>query len=271
MQGAVDITYWNLALGYLLLFIPLAVFGYYKTGLVKDTVIAFLRMTVQLFLVGIYIKWIFEQNSTLINILWAVLMIIISSLTIGKRTKMQKSIFIVPFFISVFLTILIIDSYFFLVVIKLKNVFDAHYFVPITGMILGNFLRSNIIALNSFYTSVQKEQTLYRFILANGGTRQEALNPFIREALKISFNPFIANTAVTGLIALPGMMTGQLLGGSIPLVAIKYQIIIMITIFVGSVLSVVFTFLILNPFIFDEYDRLKEKFFMKKGGRKVLN
>jgi len=79
----------------------------------------------------------------------------------------------------------------------------------------------------------------------------------MREALGTAFNPLIASISVTGLISLPGMMTGQILGGSSPNVAIKYQIMLMLTIFVSTIISVVITIIIANRFIFDKYGNMK--------------
>lgn len=261
MGGANDISYLNLALGFLLMIIPILIFAYYKTGLVKDTVIAIIRMTVQLFLVGFYLKFVFEWDKWWLNLLWGFVMMVVASITIGRRSNMKKSLFIVPIFLAILTSMIIVDGYFLGIVIKLDNVFAAMYFIPITGMILGNCLRSNVIALNSFYKSLNKDRTMYRFYIANGATREEALKPFMREALRISFNPTIANTAVIGLISLPGMMTGQLLGGSSPDIAIKYQIMLVITIFVASIITVFLTIKIVNLFVFDKFDRLKAKLF----------
>lgn len=261
MGGANDISYLNLALGFLLMIIPILIFAYYKTGLVKDTVIAIIRMTVQLFLVGFYLKFVFEWDKWWLNLLWGLVMMVVASITIGRRSNMKKSLFIVPIFLAILTSMIIVDGYFLGIVIKLDNVFAAMYFIPITGMILGNCLRSNVIALNSFYKSLNKDRTMYRFYIANGATREEALKPFMREALRISFNPTIANTAVIGLISLPGMMTGQLLGGSSPDIAIKYQIMLVITIFVASIITVFLTIKIVNLFVFDKFDRLKAKLF----------
>ena len=108
-------------------------------------------------------------------------------------------------------------------------------------MILGNMLSANVIALNVFYGSLDRERQLYFYLLVNGATRGEATAPFMREALIKSFNPTIASMAVMGLVALPGTMTGQILGGSSPNVAIKYQIMLMITIFSSSLISVLLT------------------------------
>lgn len=261
MNGASDISYLNLALGYFLIIIPIVILAYYKTGLVKDTIIAIIRMTIQLFLVGFYLKYIFEWDKWWLNLLWGFIMIVVAAVTIGRRSNMKQAIFIVPIFMAILTSMIIVDGYFLGIVVKLDNVFSAMYFIPITGMILGNCLRSNVIALNTYYKKLHKDRVMYRFYIANGATRGEALKAFMREALITSFNPSIANTAVIGLISLPGMMTGQLLGGSSPNVAIKYQIMLVITIFVASIITVFLTIKIVNLFVFDNFDRLKTKLF----------
>ena len=137
------------------------------------------------------------------------------------------------------------------------GIFTAQYFIPISGMILGNMLSANVIALNSFYGSLNRERQLYLYLLGNGASPSEALTPFMREALIKSFNPTIASMAVMGLIALPGTMTGQILGGSSPSVAIKYQIMLMITIFASSLISVLLTLWISRKKTFDKYGMTK--------------
>ena len=116
--------------------------------------------------------------------------------------------------------------YFIGIVLQLDNIFSAQYFIPIFGILMGNMLSSNVIALNTYYSGLKREQQLYRYLLGNGATRQEAQAPFIRQAIIKSFSPLIANIAVMGLVAFPGTMIGQILGGSTPNVAIKYQMMI---------------------------------------------
>ena len=152
------------------------------------------------------------------------------------------------------------DAYFLGYVVKLDNMFEARYFIPITGMLLGNTLKTIIIALSYYFKQLDTESDLYKWYLANGATRSEALSRFKREALKIAFNPVIAATAIVGLISLPGMMTGQILGGSAPNVAIKYQIMLMITVFSSSIISVIITLLISDRNVFDGMDNLKDVF-----------
>ncbi len=263
MKNVIDINYFELFAGYALMLIPVLVLWYYKTGLVKDTIVATVRMTIQLLLVGLYLEYIFKLNSTFINILWVLIMSIIASYTIIQRSKLKFKLFFIPVFLSGLISIAVTDAYFLGFVVKLQNVFDARYFIPVTGMLLGNTIKNVIIALDAYYKRIDDEQNLYRWHLANGATKKEALFPFMRDALRIAFNPMIATTAIMGLISLPGMMTGQILGGSNPNVAVKYQIMLLITIFSSAILNVVLTILFSNRIAFDKYYNLKKVIFRK--------
>jgi len=259
MNTAIDIGWSDLALGFILLVIPFTILWYYKTGLLKPAVISVIRMTVQLLLVGLYLEYIFILNNMWINLAWVLIMVIIAALTTVKRSYLYFRLYLIPVFVSLAISLIIVDVYFLGFVIKLDNLFEAIYLIPITGMLLGNCIRTNILGLTSYYNKLQKEQIFYKYALANGGTKKEALFPYMRNSLRTSFAPTIATMAVVGLISLPGMMTGQILGGSSPSVAIKYQIMLMITIFVSSIMTVVLTIFISNRFIFDPFHNLRAK------------
>ncbi len=257
MTGAIDIDYFTLALGYSLLIIPIAALYFYKTGLVKDTLIAVARMTAQLLLTGAYLEYIFKLNNFMLNLFWVLMMIIIAAFTIVKRGGLSFKTFILPVFISVLLSIALCDAFFLGYVIRLDNVFYARYFIPISGMMIGNSLKAIIIAIETYFGTLNRDKLYLKWRLSAGATRREALLPFIQKALKSAFNPVIAAMAVIGLISLPGTMTGQILGGSSPNVAIKYQLMLMISIFSSSVLSVVLTIFLSERFIFDDLGNLK--------------
>jgi putative ABC transport system permease protein len=263
MDKVIDISYLELFIGYALLLIPIFVLWYYKTGMVKDTLIAVARMTVQLLLVGVYLEYIFKLNNAFINLGWVLIMLLIETYTIIRRTGLRYKLFIFPVFISGLISIAVTDAFFLGLVIKLDNIFDARYFIPITGMLMGNTLRTVIIALDAYYAKIETDENQFRWYLANGATQTEALHPFIRDALKLAFNPTIATTAVMGLISLPGMMTGQILGGSDPGVAVKYQIMLVITIFSSGMMNVILCIILSNRFAFDTFGNLKKVIFRR--------
>jgi putative ABC transport system permease protein len=268
MDSTLDITWYNLALGYLLLLIPLAVFRYYRTGLIRETLWAAVRMTVQLLLVGVYLEYLFRWNNGWVNLAWVLLMIGAASGTTVRRSGLNLRLFFWPVSLALFAALLIVNGWFLMVVLRLDFFFESRYFIPITGMLLGNCLKTNIMGLSTYFRGLQKGQLTYRWYLANGATRAEAVVPFLRTALQDAFNPNIATMAVMGLISLPGMMTGQILGGSSPAVAIKYQIMLMITIFVASMISVLLTILLANRFAFDGFDRFRSQQVMVRSNGK---
>jgi putative ABC transport system permease protein len=129
-------------------------------------------------------------------------------------------------------------------------------------MTLGNCMRGNIVALDACYGRLRSQRRVYQGDLLLGATRFEALRPFTQEALRASLAPMIATMATLGIVSLPGMMTGQILGGSSPIVAIKYQIAIMVCIFVVMALSAMLNLILTQRVAFDHYDRLREDIFV---------
>jgi len=263
MREIIDIGIGSLAFGFLLMIIPIIGFIYFKVKIVKETVIALIRMVLQLSLLAFYLEYIFEWNNVWINIIWVCVMILVGVFTTIKRAGLTYRFFILPFAISGFISVLILDAFFLGFIIHLDYVFDARYFIPISGMVLGNALNHNIVGISNYFNRLNKEQDLYYFLLVNGNSKKNSLEPFIRSAIKSGLNPLIATMSVIGLISLPGMMTGQILGGSSPVVAIKYQILIMLAIFVGCSINLMLSILLANRFAFDSFSRIKSNLFKK--------
>lgn len=255
-MGTIDISYWSLLIGLLMMCIPVYYLWKFKTGLVQSTLIAVVRMLVQLFLIGMYLKYLFILNHPLINFLWVFIMVVVAAETALVRTRIQRKILLIPISIGFLVSVVIIGTYFLGLVLKLDNIFNAQYFIPIFGILMGNMLSVNVIGLNTFYSGLQREQQQYYYLLGNGATHQEAQAPFIKQALIKAFSPCIANMAVMGLVALPGTMIGQILGGSSPNIAIKYQMMIVVITFTASMLSIMITIKLAARRSFDEYGRL---------------
>lgn len=250
----IELTWLRLAVSFLALVVPIAILSYYGTGLVGKMGIAVARMTLQLLFVGYYLEYLFEWNSPWVNIAWILVMVLVADLATTERSELKRAPLFIPIFGATFFGIMVIDLFFLKYVIGLEQILDAQYAIPITGMILGNCLRSNVIGINAFYYSLDKQRDRYRFYLSSGATRAEALYPFVREALKKTANPTLASMMTVGIVSLPGMMTGQILSGSSPLVAIQYQIMIYIAIFSGTILTVMLAIWLSNRQAFDEWN-----------------
>ena len=256
----IDITYSGLAIGMLLLLVPIYFLHRYKTGLVKATIVGALRMVVQLFLIGMYLKYLFLWDNPWINFLWVFIMVYVATETALSRTRLRRNILMIPLAIGFLVSAILVGLYFLGIVLKLDNIFGAQYMIPIFGILMGNMLSSNVVALNTFYSNMVREQQLYYYLLGNGATRHEAISPFVREAIIKAFSPAIANMAVMGLVALPGTMIGQILGGSSPNVAIKYQMMIIVITVAASILSLMITLWLGARKTFDSYGCIRQVF-----------
>ena len=88
-MNTLDISYFGLAVGLLLMAIPLYAFHYFRVGQVLSTLIATVRMVVQLSLIGIYLKYLFLWNNLWLNLLWVLVMVVVAASTITSRTRLR--------------------------------------------------------------------------------------------------------------------------------------------------------------------------------------
>ncbi len=101
-------------------------------------------------------------------------------------------------------------------------------------MVLGNTMTGISLGLQTLTTTLVRERIAIEARLALGATRRQALLPPVRLALRSAFMPIINTMAATGVVSLPGMMTGQILSGVEPVEAVKYQILILFLISGGT-------------------------------------
>jgi len=262
-MGAVDIGLSGLALYYALLIIPLGAMLWLRVPIVGKTLIAVIRMTLQLAFVGLYLQVVFKINSPWLNSLWLVVMVGVADFSIIRGCGLRLSRFASPLFAALVVGTAVPLLFFVGPLLKRPNLMDAQYVIPIGGMILGNCLRADIIGIKNFYSSLQKGEKAFLHSLAQGARLKEAILPYLRDACEAALMPTVATIATIGLVALPGMMTGVILGGANPVTAIKYQIAIMIAIFTGTAITVVLGILMTIRSSFTPYGVLDVDSFRK--------
>ncbi len=238
MNEIVDIGFWSLAAGYLLLLPPVAILIHLRVPILKETGIAVVRMTLQLLFVGVYLQVVFRLNNPWLNLVWLLVMVGVADGSILRGCRLSLRRFAVPLFIALLAGTAIPVLAFVGPILRRPNWLDAQYVIPLAGMVLGNCLRADIIGLKHFYEGILKSEKAYHQRLCEGALLHEAVLPYFRDALQAALLPTVATMATIGLVALPGMMTGVILAGADPLTAIKYQIAIMIAIFSGTAMTV---------------------------------
>ena len=260
-MGPQDISILSLLFCILLLLIPIGLSFYFKLGLTKSLLSSAGRMIVQLIFMGIYLTYLFRWNNWLINAGWFLVMICVATFSVVKHSDLNKRFFILPIFASFALSVITAILYFNWVVLRLDQLLEAKYFIVIGGMMLGNSMRGNIIGISVLYKDLKRDEERYLYRLAAGATIYEAVLPYLRNSLTTALKPSLASMATMGIVFIPGMMTGQILGGASPLTAIKYQIAIMVSIFMIVCVTITLTFLFTLKISFDRYGLLKRNIF----------
>lgn len=230
----VDIPLWRVALGYLLLIVPLTVVVWLRLALVGPILSAVARMTLQLLFVGLYLQVVFKISAWWLTSLWLIVMILAADYSVVHGAGLRLRRLAGPLFAALVVGAIPPLMYFLAAVIGLPYVLEARYAIPIFGMILGNCMRAGIMGLRSFCNQVQTQQRFMLTSLAQGASLAEALLPFVREAYVSAIYPTVERIATVGLVSLPGMMTGVVLTGASPFTAVKYQSVIMLSVVAGT-------------------------------------
>lgn len=260
----VDITYIGLIFAFLLILVPLWINKHFNLKISRQIVTSVLMMSIQLFLVGFFLEYIFEKNLIWLNLLWLAFMIFTAVFSTLNKIKIKIKIAFLPVLLGFLFPTLLILFYFNFFILRLDFLFDARYLIALGGMILGNILSLNIVAVNSFYKELKLQEKLFFYRLAMGASLNETLVPFIRHSFQLTFLPMLAKTATMGIVTLPGMMSGQIIGGASPNTAIRYQIAIMIAIFTSGSLSALLTLFFSIKKSFNKFGVVKNSLYKAK-------
>jgi len=260
-MGAVDLSTTGMIMAYLVLIIPLGIIMWQKVPIAGRVLIAIVRMTLQLLLVGLYLQFVFKLDNAWLNGFWVLVMIGVADVSIIRSCGLRVRVFALPLMPALLLGTAIPLLWLVGAVLRRPNLLEAQYLIPVGGMILGNCLRANIIGMKNFYSSVRRDEKSFQFVLAQGATLREAITPYLSEAFQAAISPTIATMMTIGLVSLPGMMTGVIMGGNDPMLAIKYQIGIMIAIFTGTAITMPAAVLLALPRSFSPFGNLYSHIF----------
>lgn len=259
--GAPDLGWGQLVAAVALMLVPLGVSWMWRLGLMRDIGLAGVRMSVQLALAGLYLTFLFELNSAWLNLAWLLVMIVAAAASACRHSDLRWQRMLLPVGGATAISALVVVMYFNGLIVRIDQLFDARYLVVISGMLLGNTMSGNVVALTHFFEAARGSAPDYEYRLAGGATREEALRPLYREAARRALRPMIASMMTMGIVSLPGMMTGQILAGASPVGAIKYQIAIMFAILAVMAIGVVLALRFAVMVGFDRWGKVRAEVF----------
>ncbi len=219
----------GLCVSYFLLLIIIFLTHKEKLKIGKDVLISFARMSIQLFLAGFVLLYVFRVNNIFLTSAIFVSMVFFATRIVISRTKVSVKNLFFYLFISIFISAFSILSFMLFGIINLKSA-DARYVIPLAGMIIGNSMNSTAIGIERFFSKAKDNRELIESLLCLGANRNEALSLVRKDAFYSSLLPVLSSASGMGIVFLPGMMTGQILSGINPVQSVNYQIAIVISI-----------------------------------------
>lgn len=255
----IDPSWWQLSLAALLV-LALAGCSYLaRLGVGRDLVIAAVRTVIQLALIGLVLEALFAVAALHWVALMATAMLLLAGREVMARQKRSLTggwafgIGTVSMFLSSF-TVTVLTL---VVVIGPDPWYTPQYAIPLLGMMLGNTMTGVALGLDRLTDTVWRQRAVIEGRLMLGQRWSMAIGDIRREAMRSGMIPSINAMAAAGVVSLPGMMTGQILAGSPPALAVKYQILVMFTITVGTGFGTAAAVWAGSRRMFDERERLR--------------
>lgn len=228
-------------------------------GLARTLLISAVRTTLQLWLVGLVLKTLFAHASPLWIGLLAVFMLLVAGREVMARQQRRfrgswgygvgALALSVPSLTIILLTLLVI--------LRPEPWYAPQYAIPLLGMLIGNSMTGAAIGLDRLTQTAWRQRTVIEARLMLGQRWDEAMADIRRESARAGLIPIINSMAAAGVVSLPGMMTGQILAGSPPTEAVRYQILIMFLIAANTGFSALGGVWLGSRRLFDERERLR--------------
>lgn len=256
-RGIIELSALDLVLATGLVALAGAVSLGLRLGLERRLAVAALRTVVQLLLVGYVLKWVFAIEG--VGWLIALVAIMIAAASVAAVRRPSRTIRGATgyAFITLVLCGLLTTFAVTRVVIHVDPWYKPQYLIPLLGMVLGNSLTGISLCLDEILEQFVQRRALVEMELLHGATRWEAARDVLVDAVRAGMIPIINSMMVVGVVALPGMMTGQILAGVDPVEAVKYQVVVMFMIAAATSLGCMMMALIVFRLVFNDQDQLR--------------
>jgi len=237
--STIVLSNWDIALAALLILLNAGLSLVLQLGLARTLLVAAVRAVLQLALLAVVLQVLFETNAPWMTAGVALVMILFAGREASARQKRRLSGFW-GYGIgaaSMFVASFSVTLYALTVAVRPSPWYSAQYAIPLLGMILGNCMTGVALGLNVLLDGAARERNGIEAMLALGHTRWEALRPLVKESVRNGLIPIVNSMAATGVVFIPGMMTGQILAGADPSQAARYQLLILFMIAGGTALG----------------------------------
>ena len=258
-QSFYIITWADVLISLILIGISIGLIKWLKIGLENSLIIGTIRTFIQLGFMGYVLTWFFQQQSWVFMVSLIALMILIAGFEGTRRQKDLK----IPYLFwiitgSILTAVILVLGIILKVILNVEPWYYPYAMIPIAGMIIGNALNSSTLAVNRFIGEIKHREEEIEMILSLGASPRNAIDDSFKASIKAALIPNINGLMMVGLVQLPGVMTGQILSGVDPMIAVRYQIMIMYMWITTVVITDILVLLLTYNQFFTEKSQLKK-------------
>jgi putative ABC transport system permease protein len=232
----------RLAAGLFLILVSAVASFVYGLKLERDLLVGTLRTFAQLFIMGYVLSFVFALDLSWVVIICFVFMTGFAAWIIRDRVKEHEIQYLLPTLGFMAVAYLLVTAFVSGVIVGVEPWWSPRYFITLGGMIIGNSTTAIAIALERLFSDFRNKRTEVEMMLCLGADYKEASAEIVRNAMRAGMIPSINSMMGVGIVFIPGMMTGQILGGADPSLAIRYQIVVMLMLTgstaIGSLIAV---------------------------------
>jgi len=275
MSNYISISNTSLMLSLSLMFVVIIISILNKLNIIGSILLGTVRSFVQLTFMGYVLSLIFDLQKWYFTITILLIMLIFATMDSYKRIDFRfdpvckkKGIFKKNLsscypktfrycLLSMVLGNLLPLAFIFYLVLNVSPWYNPQYIIPISAMIISNTMTAISLFLNTFGNQIKLRLLEVEAKLSLGSSPAGAINLIKNNSIKSGLIPTINTLMVLGIVKLPGMMTGQILGGVDPIESVRYQLLIMYTIAASTALSLFILAYLTEKALFNHREQIK--------------
>jgi putative ABC transport system permease protein len=226
-------AFFSYLVGLILVVIIVLLSKWQGIGVEDKLLIGTIRGTIQIILMALVLEIIFELKDMVLIFGLLTIMSIFAAHTAASNLDE------IPGVMKATLPGITIGSLFVMFLCVILGIVEpvGEYIIPMGGMVIGNSMGLSSLALERMWSNAQKQRDLLETALALGASAYQALDLTIKESVKAGLLPNLNRYAALGIVTIPGLMSGMIIGGMLPVVAALYQVIVFPMIFLGSIIN----------------------------------
>lgn len=247
----------HIVLGLLLLVFPLGVLYLFDRKLMRQMIVAIVRMIGQLLVLCLMVWGLLHYEHWWLSLLWLLGLVGWSSVVVAHRCRLDWRRFLWPVGAGLLSGVLVVGLYLLFAVLPVQRAMDARWFVPLMALLAGHSMSMLILGLSSYCGNLKADEQQYEFLRGNGTPHLRAIRPFIRRAFQAVLAPTAANLSVLGAYAMPLLVCGLLLGGVQPINVFVVTPLLMIGCVASSVIALSIAIWQMDRKLFDQFGKLR--------------